>query len=527
MELDWTLPYASRRVPVFARNIVSTSQPLAAQAGLDALRRGGNAVDAALTAAITLTVVEPCSNGIGSDAFALVWDGERIHGMNGSGRSPSSWTPDRFRDSAGIEYGWDAITVPGAVDAWTNLSKRFGVLPFADLFEPAIRYASEGFVVSPTIHRSWSEAVETYAEYPCFQQAFAPGGRAPEISERFMFPDQAETLRQIAESGGEAFYRGALTKRMVEYLEPNGCAISLEDFAGHKTDWVEPIGITYAGATLLEIPPNGQGIASLIALGILKHLDLEAYPLDSADSVHYQVEATRIGLNLAHAHVADPDYMQMSPDELLDESLLEKYAEMIRPDAVLATADIPRSGGTVYLTTADQNGMMVSFIQSNFDGFGSGIVVPGTGISLQNRAAGFSLDQDHPNAVAGSKRPFHTIIPGFVMRDGAPLMSFGVMGGHMQAQGHVQMMVRVFTYNQNPQAASDAPRWYIDEHGDLVFEEGFDEAVVRDLTGGRGHVLSGNQPRFAFGGAQLIYRLDDGSYCAGSDHRKDGQAVGF
>jgi len=527
MKPDWTLPYPSRRVPVFARNVVATSQPLAAQAGLDALRRGGNAVDAALTAAITLTVVEPCSNGIGSDAFAIIWDGDRIHGLNGSGRSPSSWTPDRFPADSAIEYGWDSITVPGAVDAWIRLSRRFGALPFEDLFGPAIQYASEGFHVSPTIHRSWSEAVDTYADYVGFQSAFAAAGRAPGIGERFVFPDQANTLRRIAESDGDAFYRGDLAKRMVEYLGSNGCAISLEDLAGHQSDWVDPVGISYAGTTLLEIPPNGQGVAALIALGILEHLDLEAYALDSADSIHYQIEATRIGLSIAHAHVADPDHMRKRVDELLDASLLAEYAGMIRPDATVAINTIARSGGTVYLTTADQDGMMVSFIQSNFDGFGSGIVVPGTGISLQNRAAGFSMVPEHPNAVAGNKRPFHTIIPGFVMRDGSPLMSFGVMGGHMQAQGHVQMMVRIFTYHQNPQAASDAPRWYIDDDGDLVFEDGFDPAVIRDLTGRRGHALSREQPRFAFGGAQLICRLDDGTYCAASDHRKDGQAVGY
>lgn len=527
MNLDWSLPYCSRRVPVFARNVVATSQPLAAQAGLDALRRGGNAVDAALTAAITLTVVEPCSNGIGSDAFAIVWDGNRIHGINGSGRSPSSWTGDRFQDVEEIEYGWHSITVPGAVDTWVSLSRRFGALPFGDLFEAAIRYATEGFVVSPTIHRVWSEAVATYAGYAGFQAAFAPGGLAPDTGERFVFPDQAKTLRQIAESKGEAFYRGDLAKRMVDYLEPNGCEISLEDLAGHTSEWVEPISMDYTGATLLEIPPNGQGIGSLMALSILNHLGLEGHALDSADSVHYQIEATRVGLHLSLTHVADPDYMRTSVEQLLDESLLESYAEMIRPDAVLDLGEIPSGGGTIYLTTADQDGMMVSYIQSNYAGFGSGIVVPGTGISLQNRAFGFSMQPGHPNAVDGSKRPFHTIIPGFVLRDGAPLMSFGVMGGHMQAQGHVQMMVRVFTYNQNPQAASDAPRWYIDEYGHLVFEEGFDPSVIQDLTAKRGHILSAEQPRFSFGGAQLIYRLDDGSYCAASDHRKDGQAVGY
>lgn len=527
LPLNWSLPYPARRVPIFARNVVATSHPLAAQAGADALRRGGNAVDAALATAITLTVVEPCSNGIGSDAFAIVWDGKQIHGLNGSGRSPSSWSFDKFSVADGIDIGWDSITVPGAVDAWIALSRRFGSLPFADLFEPAIRYATEGFVVTPTIQHAWSNAVETYSGYPAFQSAFAPGGHAPEVGALFSFPDQGKTLGRIADTEGEAFYRGELAHQMVAYLNPNGCEISLKDLAGHESEWVSPIGKNYGGVTLLEIPPNGQGISALIALGILTNLGLKEYRVDSADSVHLQIEATKVGLQVARTQVADAKNMQMTEDQMLDDSLLKRYADRISLNKAAVVDDLPRGGGTVYLTTADKNGMMVSYIQSNYSGFGSGIVVPGTGISLQNRASGFSFERGHPNAVDGNKRPFHTIIPGFVMRDGAPLMSFGVMGGHMQAQGHVQMMVRIFTYQQNPQAASDAPRWFVDAHGDLAFEPDFDTDVVRDLVENRGHRLSDTPPKLSFGGAQLIYRLDHGAYCAASDHRKDGQAVGF
>lgn len=527
MQLDWSLPYPSRRAPVFARNVVATSQPLAAQAGADALRRGGNAVDAALATAIALTVVEPCSNGIGSDAFAIIWDGTRIHGLNASGRSPSSWCYDKFRDAGAIDIGWDSITVPGAVDAWISLSRRFGALPFADLFEPAIRYASDGFVVSPTVQRTWSEAVKTYSAFSGFQSAFAPGGRAPQVGELFSIPELGMTLSRIAETEGEAFYRGDLARQMVAYLNPNGCEISLQDLANHQSEWVTPISMDYGDVSLLEIPPNGQGIAALIALGILEHLSLHDYAVDSPDSVHLQIEATKIGLHVAQTHVTDPGHMGVTVDQMLDEELLKEYAQRISLGSAIPVAGLPQGGGTVYLTTADKNGMMVSYIQSNFSGFGSGIVVPNTGISLQNRAAGFSLEPDHPNVVAGNKRPFHTIVPGFVLRHGAPLMSFGVMGGHMQAQGHVQMMTRIFTYGQNPQAASDAPRWYINEHGEIVFEQGFDDAVVGNLVENRGHRLSHSQPKFSFGGAQLIYLLENGTYCAASDHRKDGQAVGF
>ena len=527
MQLNWEFPYSSRRVPVFARNVVATSHPLAAEAGLLMLRRGGNAVDAALASAIALTVVEPCSNGIGSDVFALLWDGQEIHGLNGSGRSPASWSPEKFVGKDPITIGWRSITVPGAVDAWITLSRRFGRLAFTELFEPALNYAEQGFVVSPTVQKSWAKATETYAEFDGFREAFVRNGRAPIVGEVFKHPEQAETLRKIATSDGEAFYQGDLAQRMVEYFSDNGCELSQTDLAEHKSEWVTPISMEYDGVTALEVPPNGQGIAALIALGILTHAELENYPLDSADSVHLQIEATKIGLYIAHMHVADPAHMRVSVDELLDEHELKNYAANIKLSRASEVKDLPAGGGTVYLTTADESGMMVSFIQSNFWGFGSGIVIPGTGISLQNRAAGFSVEANHPNVADGGKRPFHTIIPGFVLRNGVPLMSFGVMGAHMQTQGHVQMIARIFTYGQNPQAASDAPRWYIERDGSIVFEEGFDNTVVADLIEKRGHTLSLDEPQFSFGGAQLIYRLDNGVYCAASDHRKDGQAMGF
>ena len=528
MQLNWEFPYSSRRVPVFARNVVATSHPLAAQAGLLMLRNGGNAVDAALASAIALTVVEPCSNGIGSDVFALLWDGKKVHGLNGSGRSPASWSAEKFIGKDPITIGWRSITVPGAVEAWATLSKRFGQLAFSDLFEPALNYAEQGFVVSPTVQKSWAKATDTYGEFDGFREAFSYGGRAPRVGELFKHPEQAESLRRIAASEGKAFYQGELAKRMVEYFSDNGCEISQSDLAEHRSEWVAPISMEYHDITALEIPPNGQGVAALIALGILKHAKLENYPLDSADSVHLQIEATKIGLHIAHAQVADPGHMRVGVDRLLDDTELKKYAANVKLDRASDIGDLPTGGGTVYLTTADENGMMVSFIQSNFWGFGSGIVVPGTGISLQNRAAGFSVEANHPNVADGGKRPFHTIIPGFVLRNGAPLMSFGVMGAHMQAQGHVQMITRIFTYSQNPQAASDAPRWYIEREGKgIVFEEGFDDAVIANLVEKRGHIISTGEPQFAFGGAQLIYRLDNGVYCAASDHRKDGQAVGF
>lgn len=523
----WKFPYPSQRMPVFARNVVATSQPLAAQAGLRMLLKGGNAVDAALAAAVTLTVVEPTSNGIGSDAFALIWDGQMLHGLNGSGRSPRAWSPDRY---AGLQempaFGWDAVTVPGAVDVWRQVSERFGKLRFADLFVPAIDYAQNGFAVSPITAERWADAAETYQSFPDFCSTFLPAGRAPHPGEWFRCPDQARTLEAIADSKGESFYRGDLAQKIVTCAQSNGGAMALDDLADHHSDWVQPISIEYKGVHLHEIPPNGQGLAALIALGILREFDISHYPVDSADSIHLQVEAMKIAFAEAYRHIADSRFLEVSPRDFLTPAFLSRCARKISIDqAARPKSEILTDHGTVYLTAADENGMMVSFIQSNYLGFGSGIVIPGTGISMQNRGLGFVLTPGHPNCVAGGKRPYHTIIPGFVTRENQPLISFGVMGGSMQPQGHLQMMVRIFGYGQNPQAACDAPRWHVDENFNLALETGISPRVVSELEK-RGHSILKNPPTHMFGGAQVIHRLENG-YCAASDPRKDGQAVGY
>jgi gamma-glutamyltranspeptidase / glutathione hydrolase len=526
MDFSWQFPYPSQRMPVLAANVVAASQPLAAQAGLSMLHQGGNAVDAALATAIALTVVEPCSNGIGSDAFALVWDGKRLHGLNGSGRSPRAWTPQRFAGRTTMpRFGWDTVTVPGAVHAWATLSRRFGKLPFPALFEPAIHYARDGFLVSPITAEVWSEAVLAYRDYPEFAAAFLPNGRSPVAGERFRHPTQADTLAAIARSAGEDFYRGDLAQRIADHAAATGGALTAQDLAEHQSEWVQPLAQEYRGLELHEIPPNGQGLAALIALGLLRHHDLARYPVDSPDSLHLQIEAMKIAFAEVHRQLADPAYMVVPPGAFLDEAFLARRAREIRMDAAGQPAStIMTDRGTVYLTAADASGMMVSFIQSNYVGFGSGIVVPGTGISLQSRGYGFTLEPGHPNQVAGGKRPYHAIIPGFVTRGGQALMSFGVMGGHMQPQGHVQMLVRLGDYGQNPQAAADAPRWHVAEDFSLILESGIDPGVAKALAD-RGHRLV--PPRAGlFGGAQLIYRLADG-YCAASDPRKDGQAVGY
>ena len=526
--LNWSFPYASRRAPVFARNVVATSQPLAAEAGLDAMRRGGNAVDAALAAAITLTVVEPSMNGLGSDAFAIVWDGEALHGINGSGRSPRAWDAERFAGLTQMPVlGWDAVTVPGAVDAWSALSERFGALPFDALFASAIHYAREGFQVGHMTSHAWQAAVDTYRGFDAFMAHFAPRGAGPQPGELVRRPEIARSLEQIAASGSEAFYRGPLAQAIVDNASAMGGAMSMEDLAEHRTQWVTPGAQTYRNITLHEIPPNGQGLAAQIALAILAHWNLSALPPNGVESVHLQVEAMKIAIRAAFDHFADPESMDVSPEALLDPASIERVVRKIEHTAsVLPPAQLPVGHDTVYLAAADADGRMVSFIQSNYRGFGSGIVVPGTGIAMQNRASGFTLEPGHPNRVAGGKRPYHTIIPGFVTENGAPRMSFGVMGGHMQHQGHVQMVHRIFDLGENPQAASDAPRWQVLPDYTLALEDGFSDGVAAELAE-RGHnVVRVNPDVPLFGGAQLIYRLDDG-YCAASDHRKEGLATGF
>jgi gamma-glutamyltranspeptidase/glutathione hydrolase len=525
---EWQFPYPSQRMPILARNVVATSQPLAAQAGLRMLLKGGSAVDAVLATAISLTVLEPTSNGIGSDAFCILWDGGKLHGLNASGRSPAGWTLDRFKGLAAMpQRGWESVTVPGCVSAWVELSTKFGKLPFADLFEPAIKYASGGYMVSPTIARLWANQVPELRNQPGYAEAFMPHGRAPEPGEKFSFPAQARTLQRIAETRGEAFYRGDLAESIAAFARQHGAALTLDDLATHTNDWVEPIGIDYRGFRLHEIPPNGQGIAALIALGILENFDLASLPVDSPDSLHLQLEAMKLAFADVYEHVSDLATMRVTPAQLLDKNYLKERAKLISPKQAANPAfGNPARGGTVYLTAADESGMMVSYIQSNYAGFGSGVVVPGTGISLQNRGYGFSLRRDHVNVVAPRKRPFHTIIPGFVTQNGNPVMSYGVMGGSMQAQGHAQVLLRMVDYQQNPQAAADAPRWRVDNGISASVEHGMPAETVAALRA-RGHDLA-QADRWStdFGRAQLIFKMEDG-YFAASERRTDGQAVGF
>lgn len=523
--------YPSRRSPLMADNVVATSHPLAAQAGLMMLARGGNAVDAAIAGAAVLTLVEPTGCGLGSDAFAILWDGERLHGLNASGRAPQAWTPERFagRDEMPIA-GWESVTVPGAVSAWVDLSDRFGKLPFAELLEPAIRYARSGFEVTPKIADLWAKGAAKHRDQPGFAETFLRNGQPPKPGERFFQPDLAETLTAIAETKGRAFYEGALAEKIAAEAARHGAALTLEDMKAHRNDWCGTISRRFGEVSLHEIPPNGQGIAALMALGILEHTAIRDHGPDSVEAAHLQIEAIKIGFRDAWHYVADPDHMApVSAEDLLDDAYLKARAGEIDPHkAQDFGVGAPKAGGTVYLTAGDAEGMMISFIQSNYKGFGAGVAIPGTGIHMQNRGYGFSLDPASQNHVAGGKRPFHTIIPGFLMGPDGPVSSFGVMGGPMQAQGHVQITLRTQLWGQDPQMAADAPRWRVGEGLSVACEDTMAPALVAGLQA-LGHELSFEAPdaAFGFGGAQIVQKLPSGGYIAGTDPRKDGAAVGF
>ena len=538
---NWANPYPSTRTPLFARNVVATSHPLAAQAGLRMMLKGGNAVDAAIAAAATITLVEPVSCGIGGDCFAILWDGKKLHGLNSSGPAPAAWNVEYFKRKYGSgpdglaiqpKRGWDTVTVPGVVAGWAALHGKFGKLPFDVLFEPAIEIAERGYAVPPVVAGKWAKAADELKDQPGFAEAFMPQGRAPAIGETFRFLDAAGTLKRIAQSHGRDFYEGELAEKIVAFSRKGNGALTMDDLRNYRPEWVDPVSKDYHGYTLNEIPPNGQGIAALIALGIAERFDLRNIPVDSVQSQHIQIEAMKLAFADLYRYVADPRGMSVTPMQMLDDNYLDSRAKLIRLDkATFHEAGRPPAGGTIYLSAADESGMMISFIQSNYMGFGSGVVVPGTGISLQNRGVGFSMDPASPNVVEGGKRPFHTIIPGFLTKGGKPVMSFGVMGGDMQPQGHMQTLIRMVDYDQQPQAACCAPRWKVNRDFTLDIEPNMDSDVVEGLKG-LGHTFkSVYDPYMDFGAGQFIWKLSeddmDAGYVAASDGRRDGQAVGF
>lgn len=543
---DWTRGYPSQRLPIFGRNVVSTSHPQAAQAGLRMLQNGGNAVDAAIATAAAMTILEPVSNGLGSDAFCLLWDGKTLHGLNASGRAPQAWTPEYFTRKHGADArtppmrGWDSATVPGAVAGWVAMSERFGKLPFADLLAPAIEIAERGYAVPVVVQQKWAAAVPLLERQPGFAQAFMPRGRAPNIGELFCFADAARSLRLIAETRGSAYYGGEIAQAAAAHARANGGAITADDFAAYRPEWVAPIGMDYPGADgasyrMHEIPPNGQGIAALIALGIVKNFDIASMPVDGVASQHLQIEAMKLAFADTYRFVAEPASMEVTSAQLLDPAYLASRAKLIDMQRAQDFGHgNPVKGGTIYLSAADESGMMVSFIQSNYMGFGSGVVVPGYGLAMQNRGHAFSLVEGSPNLVAPGKRPFHTIIPAFLTRGEGDareaVMSFGVMGANMQPQGHLQTLVRMLGYGQNPQAACDAPRWRFNAGLEINVEAAMNPATQSGLQA-LGHRVEVMEESYQdFGAGQFIWRLGDPAvegYVAASDPRRDGQAVAY
>lgn len=521
-------PSPSRRMATYgSRGMVATSQPLGAQAGMYILQQGGNAIDAAIATAAALTVVEPTANGIGGDAFALVWTQGKLHGLNASGPAPQSISCKAVTALGHDEMpalGPTPVTVPGAPSAWAALSERFGRLPFAELLAPAIAYAEQGYAVSPVVGLAWQRAWQRFShcqgeEYTPWFDHFAPQGRAPRPGETWRSIDMANTLRRIAESRAEAFYRGELAERVEAFMQRQGGFLRQADLAAYAPEWVEPVCVSYRGHDIWEIPPNGSGLIALQALGMLESLGEP--PRDAVETLHQRIEAIKLAYADGLHYISDPGAMQMRVEQLLNATYLSERAALIGHDALEPAHGNPPKGGTVYLATADGEGNMVSFIQSNYEGFGSGIVVPGTGISLQNRGRSFSLAPGHVNALAPGKRPYHTIIPGFITRQGSAVGPFGVMGGFMQPQGHVQVVTGMLDDQLNPQAALDCPRWMWTRGTTIEVEPHFPDHLAQALAR-RGHRIVKATDSLSFGRGQVILRDHrNGTLCGGTEPRSD------
>jgi gamma-glutamyltranspeptidase / glutathione hydrolase len=530
--------FAARRSVVMARDgMVASSQPLAVEAGVGILKRGGNAIDAAIATALTLGVVEPMSTGIGGDAFFLyrrAADG-RIYGVNGSGRCPRGLTLEELqrRGIQGIpQNGLASVTVPGAIDAFVEVQQRHGNLTLAEVLEPAIHYASEGFPVSEIIASQWQGAVSLLSRYPTSAKNYLINGKAPQAGAVHRQPNLARTLKLLASEGRDAFYRGQIARQIVQFSQENGGFFTLEDFAGHTTEWVEPISADYRGYTILELPPNGQGITALIALNILEGFDLPAMAYGSAPYYHLLIEATKQAFADRDQYVADPLFADLPVEGLLSKEYAKARRREIdrqRAGDYVAGSPLP-FGNTVYVSCVDRERNVVSLIHSLFTAFGSGVVAGDTGICLQNRGAGFVDDPQHPNALAPGKRPLHTIIPAMILKDGRPWLSFGVMGGDVQPQGHLQVAINLIDFRMNVQEALEAPRYRLMGGKLVALERAIPHEVRHDLER-LGHELlpyGEIPPGTPYGGGQAILIDEEhGVLQGGSDHRKDGCAIGY
>jgi len=540
--------FVTRSPAVGRQGMAATSQPLATLAAVETLKAGGNAVDAAIAANAVLCVTEPSSCGVGGDLFAIVWDAksQQLYGLNASGRSPGGLSLEEFQRRK-LEfipkYGPLPVTVPGCVDGWAALHQRFGKLPLEQILEPAIRAAREGYPVTEVIALAWRGGVEDRREQPGFAETFLVEGRAPKHGEIFRNPGLGDTLEQIARGGRDAFYRGEIARTIDACMRDAGGFLRYEDLAEHRSEWVEPVSVNYRGYDVWELPPNGQGIAALQMLQLLKGFDLRRAGFGSAEHLHWLVEAKKLAFEDRARFYADPAFYKTPVAELISAAYADKRRTLIDPRRAAKTvaAGEPAAlgqGDTVYLTTADKDRNMVSLIQSNYRGFGSGLCPPGLGFCLQNRGELFDLTPGRPNSYAPRKRPFHTIIPSMVTKDGRPVMSFGVMGGDMQPQGHVQILVNLFDFDMGLQEAGDAPRFHHigsseptgeradSEGGKLQLESGFPVETVRELVQ-RGHKVTAADAS-EFGGYQAIwYDVEKDVYFGATESRKDGVALGY
>ncbi len=535
--------FATRSEVIAQNGMACTSQPLATQTALDVLKSGGNAIDAAIAANAVLGLVEPTGNGMGGDLFAIVWDAntQKLYGLNASGRSPYDLELEYFKKN-GYEkipaLGPLPVSVPGCVDGWFELHEKFGSLPMKEILSPAIDYANKGFPLTELIAHYWESNSRILKDYPGFQEVFMPDGKAPSKGEIFKNPYLANTLELIANEGRDVFYKGEIAEKIVEYVREQGGFLSMRDFEDHTSEWVEPISARYRGYDVWELPPNGQGTAALQMLNILENYDIGSMGIDSPEYMHLFIEAKKLAFEDRAKYYSDPDFNDLPLEEITSKEYAKQQAGLINPDRAARTYPAwgMEHGNTIYLTTADKDGNMVSLIQSNFRGMGSGMTPGKLGFVLQDRGELFALEEDHMNVYEPHKRPFHTIIPAFVTKDGEPYMSFGVMGGDMQPQGHVQIICNIIDFGMNLQEAGDAPRIQhigsssptgevMTDGGEVTLETGFSYETIRELMR-KGHKISfANGP---YGGYQAILRDNKNKvYYGASESRKDGQAAGY
>lgn len=531
--------FPSRRTVIYAKNgMTCSTSPLASSEGLHVLQEGGNAMDAALTMAMMLALTEPGSNDLGSDCFVMYWNEkkQKLYGINGSGRAPLSLSASKIKAMGYTEMpkeGWIPVMVPGAVSAWGELSRRFGSKPLRELAEPAIRTAREGFPVPVNGSRLWKEGCQRFVPlarenpelFSPWIKTYTKDGEPYHAGEVFRNPDFADSLEEIANTDGESLYRGTLSEKIAAWSDRTGGFISKEDFRDYHPVWADPVSVRYRGYDIFEMPPNGHGITVLMAMNLLKGLPLGKNRF-SPETLHQIIEATKLSFTDAKTFVADPDFMKTPLSALLSEKYADARRREIGRTASMPKAGMPWSGDTVYFCTADGEGNMVSFIQSHYMTFGSGVVVPGTGIALQNRGANFSLDPESDNCIAGGKRSYHTIIPGFLMKDGKPIGPFGIMGGFMQPQAHIQVLLNLIDYNMNPQEALDAPRFQWTSGKKIQIEPEFPEGTAESLRAA-GHDVEIVRSRMNMGRGQIIWKNEDGIYCGGTEPRADGSISAY